>query len=150
MPQSIDNVLIHLIFSTKDRHPFLADPVRESMHGLIATITRDCSCICLKVGGPDDHIHCAIRLARTISISTLVEEIKRNSSRWIKNHAANMTDFAWQRGYAVFSVGLDKSDVLVAYIDNQVEHHKKISFKEEYLSFLKKYNVPYDDRYVWD
>ena len=150
MPQSLNHVLIHLIFSTKDRSPCLSPSIGPSLHAYLATVARNAGCECPRVGGVADHVHLAVQLSRTITIAALVEELKTTSSKWIKTQAPELAAFAWQRGYGVFSVRPGELGKLVAYIDNQVEHHKKQSFQDEYRMFLKKYGVEYDERYVWD
>jgi len=146
MPQSLALVLVHVIFSTKDRTPFQGDAMRE-LHAYLATIVRrhDCECYC--VGGVADHVHLAIRLSRTMTVAKLVAELKATSSKWMKGHAPA---FAWQRGYAAFSVGPSDLPALRKYIDAQEEHHRKHSFQDEFRALLKKYGVEYDEQYMWD
>ena len=150
MPQSLALVLVHLVFSTKDRLPLLADPVRPALHAYLATVARAAGCECPRVGGVADHVHLAVRLSRTISIARLVEELKTASSKWLKTQAPALAAFAWQRGYGAFSVGPGDGDALLAYIDNQGEHHRQRTFQEEYCAFLVRYQIPFDERYVWD
>ena len=147
MPQSLDHVLVHLVFSTKDRHPYLVDGVRPELHAYLAGTVRATGCVCLRVGGVEDHVHIALRLSRTMSVASLVEEVKTSSSRWLKSRSP---DFSWQRGYGVFSVGPEGVDALVAYIDGQVEHHRTQGFQDEYRSLLGCHGIEYDERYVWD
>ena len=150
MPQSIDHVLVHLVFSTKDRRPLLRGGIRPALHAYLAGAVRAAGCVSLRVGGVEDHVHLAIRLSRTIPIASLVEDIKTTSSRWLKVHSPGLADFAWQRGYGVFSVGTRDIDVLVAYIDGQAEHHRTGGFQDEYRSLLDGLGVEYDERYMWD
>ncbi len=150
MPQSLDYVLLHLVFSTKDRYPFLIDPVRSNLFSYLATTARNAGCECQRVGGVPDHVHLALRLSRTITIAALVEGLKSSSSKWLKTQSPELTNFAWQRGYGVFSVGPADSDALLNYIDNQESHHRTRTFQEEYRAFLTKYEVEFDERYVWD
>jgi putative transposase len=102
------------------------------------------------VGGVEDHVHLAIRLSRTITIADLVEELKIHSSKWIKSQSHELESFSWQRGYGGFSVGPKDLKTLITYIDSQEEHHRKTSFQEEYRQFLRRYEIEYDERYVWD
>ena len=150
MPQSLSLTILHIIFSTKERHPILAPEVRPKLHGYLATIARNADCECYRAGGPADHVHLAIRLARTISIADLTEELKTSSSKWLKTQSSALSTFAWQRGYACFSVGPADLNTLCAYNDNQEEHHRTRTFQEEYRFFLKKYGVDYNEAYVWD
>ena len=150
MPQSLSFVLVHLIFSTKDRWPFINPEVRSTLHAYIATVARDAECECFRVGGVADHVHLAIRLSRTTNIAELVRHLKTTSSQWIKMQSPELKKFAWQRGYAAFSVGPTDLGALVDYIAGQEEHHRKRSFQDELRAFLKRYGVEFDERYVWD
>jgi REP element-mobilizing transposase RayT len=142
MPQSLARVWIHLIFSTKHRYPFLKDDAhRRDMHGFLATTLRTLDCETLIVGGVEDHIHGLFALSRNYSIATVVKEIKRTSSAWIKEIAPRLAKFHWQNGYGAFSVS--QSDI------GEV-HHKRVTFQDEYRAFLRAYRVPYDERYAWD
>ena len=107
-------------------------------------------CECFRVGGVADHVHLAIRLSRTLTTAKLVEELKTTSSKWIKTQSPTLTAFAWQRGYGAFSVEPAGVDALLHYIDMQEEHHQAQAFQDEYRSLLAKYQIEYDERYVWD
>lgn len=150
MPQSLSLVIVHVIFSTKQRLPFLDSESRTSMHAYLATIARDLDCDCYRVGGVKDHVHIAIRLSRTITIADLVEKLKTTSSVWAKKEFASLKKFSWQRGYGCFSISPGDLEALIHYIDGQPEHHRKRTFQEEFRAFLKKYHVEYDEAYVWD
>lgn len=151
MPQSLSYLLIHLIFSTKDRTRSLQDKEpRERLHAYLATIVRDDECECFCAGGVADHVHLAIRLSRSVTVAKLVEHLKTSSSRWIKEQGLASNTFAWQRGYAAFSVGPSDLPALRKYIESQEEHHRKHSFQDELRVFLKKYKVEFDEKYVWD
>lgn len=150
MPQSLDKVLIHVVFSTKDRFGCLGKSLRPRLHGYLATLIRDLGCGCPCVGGVGDHVHLAVTLSRSLAIADLVKDIKSKSSQWIKNAAPDLDGFAWQRGYGVFSVGPSDERALCAYIENQEEHHQQQSFQDEFRKFLAKYGIEYDERYVWD
>ena len=149
MPQSLDNVLLHLVFSTKNRFPCLGASTRPALHAYLATVARNAGCECPRAGGVADHVHLAIQFSRTITIAALVEELKTSSSKWLKTQSSELSGFAWQRGYGVFSVGPSDLDALLAYIDNQEEHHRARTFQDEYRAFLTKYGVAFDERYVW-
>jgi putative transposase len=150
MPQSLSHILIHLIWSTKDRQRWLEPGIREATHAFLAGTVRQCDCEAYRVGGVADHIHLAVRLPRTLSVADLVKEIKTASSKWIKTQDASLHSFAWQQGYSAFSVGMSQKEKLLHYIDNQEEHHRTRTFQDEYRDFLKKYDIDYDERYVWD
>ena len=150
MPQSLANVIVHLVFSTKDRCACLGPSIRPTLHAYLATVARNAGCECPRVGGVADHVHLAVRLSRTVAIATLVEELKTSSSKWLKAQSPELGGFAWQRGYGVFSVGPADLAALLAYIDNQEEHHRTKTFEDEYRVFLTNHGITYDERYVWD
>jgi putative transposase len=148
MPQTLSFMLVHVVFSTKDRRPFLDEGVRGSLHAYLATVVRDRGCDCLRVGGVADHVHLAVRLHPTKSLSKLMEELKSHSSRWVKSHGVE--GFAWQRGYGAFSVSPADVATLIKYIDEQEAHHRKRDFQQEMRAMLAKYHVEFDEWYVWD
>jgi Transposase and inactivated derivatives len=150
MPQSLSKVYVHIIFSTKNRQNLIDDSVKNSLFEYLGGICRGLDCNPLKVGGYHDHIHVICTLSRKIAQMTLLEELKKQSSIWIKTKGKQYSDFYWQSGYGIFSVNPTETDAAVNYIMNQEEHHKKISFQDELRAFLKKYNIDYDERYVWD
>jgi putative transposase len=150
MPESHAFALIHFVFSTKNRMPVLGSEICAPLHAYLATVARNNGCVCYRVGGVADHVHLAIRLSRTITIAQMIEELKTSSSKWLKTTSPSLAHFAWQRGYGAFSVGPGDLAALQTYIDNQEEHHRSRSFQEEYVAFLKKYGVEYDERYIWD
>ncbi len=150
MSQSLSLVIVHLIFSTKEREPFLREFLRTDMHGYLATIARDTGCQCYRGGGVADHVHLAIRLTRTISIADLVEHIKIPSSKWAKRQAKELSKFSWQHGYGCFSISPKNLDALVKYIDHQEQQHQRRTFQDEFRAFLEKYGVEYDEAFVWD
>ena len=150
MPQSLSNILIHFIWSTKDRHPWLEPGIREKTHAFLAGAVRQLDCEAYRVGGVADHVHLAVRLSRTLSVADLVKEIKSASSKWLKTQDAALAAFYWQQGYGAFSVGMSQKETLLHYIDNQEHHHRTHTFQDEYRAFLKKYGIDYDERYVWD
>jgi REP element-mobilizing transposase RayT len=150
MPQSLSLVIVHLVFSTKDRQPFLDAGMRPKLHAYLATVARNAGCEAYRVGGVANHVHLAIRWSRTLTIATLVEELKTSSSKWLKTQSPELAEFSWQRGYGTFSVGPSDLEALRDYIDTQEEHHRKRTFREEYRAFLTKYGIEFDERYVWD
>jgi REP element-mobilizing transposase RayT len=150
MPQSLSNVIIHIIFSTKDREPWLDHEVRPRMHAYVATICRDLGAEAFVVGGVADHLHVVTTLPRTLSQADLIEAMKKTSSKWIKALDAKYRAFFWQRGYGAFSVSPSQVDAVLKYVESQDEHHRTRTFQEEYRDFLSKYGVEFDERYVWD
>jgi REP element-mobilizing transposase RayT len=149
MPQSLSRVLIHLVFSTKNREPSIAADVRPRLHGYIVGILEQIKCPSIQTGGVADHVHILFALNRTVTQADAVEEIKKGSSKWMKAEGRE-PKFSWQAGYGAFSIGESQLDAVVSYIQNQKEHHRKMTFYEEYRKLLEKYNVPYDEKYVWD
>jgi REP-associated tyrosine transposase len=151
MAQSLARLWTHLIFSTKNRFPFLTDKsIRADTHGYLAKVLREHDCETLVVGGVEDHVHALFALSRNYSIANVVKEIKRTSSRWIKEISPRQAKFHWQNGYGAFSVSQSNLDEVIRYIEGQEEHHKRVTFQDEYRAFLKAYGIPYDERYVWD
>ena len=150
MPQSLSNVIVHLVFSTKDRVPIIDAEIESKLHAYLASVIRDTKSECYRIGGMPDHIHCAIRLSRTASQSELVELLKRSSSKWIKTQGSNYQNFSWQRGYGCFSISRTHLDKLISYISNQAHHHRQTSFQDEYRSLCQKNGVDFDESYVWD
>lgn len=149
MPQSLSRVLVHIIFSTKDRMRFIKPEIEEELFAYIGGILRNQGAQPIKIGGAEDHVHILCGLPRTIAISGLMEEIKKYSSKWIKARGPAYQKFSWQRGYGIFSVGEMGVENVKQYIANQKSHHRKVSFKEEFREFLARYRVEYDERYVW-
>lgn len=150
MPQSLSHVIVHIVFSTKHRLPFLQKPIRERAHAYLATLSREKECECYRVGGVEDHVHLAIRLSRTIAVADLVEHIKARSSYWIKKQEPGLSQFSWQKGYAAFSVYYREVERLLAYIEGQEEHHRRKNFQDEYRGLLIENGVEFDERYMWD
>jgi REP element-mobilizing transposase RayT len=126
------------------------EAIEEELFKYIGGICKNLECNPIKVGGYRDHIHILCVLSRKIALMKLLEEIKSHSSKWIKTKGDQYKNFYWQRGYGSFSVNPAEIDVVVRYIENQAEHHKKKTFQDEYIAFLKKYNAEYDERYLWD
>jgi len=150
MPQSLSFVLIHLVFSTKDRAPFLTPNITAELYPYLASVARDTGCECYRAGGVEDHIHLAIRLSRTTTIAHLVEQLKTCSSKWLKPKSPHLKAFAWQRGYSVFSTSPSAIDPLLHYIDHQEEHHRKQNFQDELRELLQKYGIEHDEHHLWD
>ncbi len=151
MSQSLAKILVHIIFSTKNRYPFLVDEqIRKEMHSYLAKIFNEFNSHALIVGGIEDHVHILCSLAKTETLAKIIGESKRSSSLWIKNKGGILEKFKWQKGYGAFSISISHVDRVRKYIDNQKDHHKKISFQDEFREFLEKYQIEYDEKYIWD
>jgi putative transposase len=150
MSQSLANVLLHIIFSTKNRHPYIDEEVAPELYAYIASIVTSHKSYVHKIGGVNDHLHLFLTLPRTITMSDLLEDIKKISSKWIKTKGKQYINFSWQKGFGIFSVSASQHNAVVKYIANQKEHHKKQTFQGEYRKFLQLNNTSYDERYVWD
>ena len=150
MPQSLVKNYVHIVFSTKNRQPFIDQSIKEELHAYLGGTCKELGCPVLAVGGVEDHVHILCTLSRNMALSELVGKVKANSSKWIKTKGEQYANFYWQNGYGAFSVNPTETEVVIKYIQNQEEHHKKRTFQEEYRLFLKKYKVEYDERYVWD
>jgi len=151
MPQSLSSVFLHIVFSTKERFPFLSDAeVRGQVHAFLGGIAKKLNCPPILVGGVADHVHILIHLGRSVSQADLVKELKRGSNLWIHERFPQIAKFAWQAGYGAFSVSASNVEAVRTYIENQPEHHAKVSFQDEFRAFLEKHGVPFDERYVWD
>jgi putative transposase len=150
MPQSLSSILIHLIFSTKNREPFLTCEIDAELYPYMASIFKAMKSPALIINGTSDHIHTLFSLSRVVTIASLVEEVKTESSKWIKTKGKQFRNFHWQSGYGAFSIGQSQVPTVRRYITRQKEHHRRVSFQDEYRKFLNVYGVEYDERYVWD
>ena len=150
MPQSLSAVYIHLVFSTKERRPFLRDEtMRAALHSYLGGISKQLGCAPIVTGGMEDHVHLLARFGRTITQAEWVKELKRVSNLWLKEEHA-IRGFEWQGGYASFSVSQSNLEQVKKYIANQSEHHKKINFQDELRLLLKRHRVEWDERYIWE
>lgn len=150
MPQSLSNVIVHVIFSTKNREPWLDSAIRPRMHAYLATICRDLGGQALRVNGVADHVHIVTTLPRTLSQAQMIEQVKKTSSKWIKVLESRYRGFFWQRGYGAFSVSASQLNAVLQYLEAQEEHHRTRTFQEEYRELLHRHGVEFDERYVWD
>ena len=151
MPQSLAKILVHAVFSTKHRDPFLRDlALRDETHRYLGGILKRLDCQPIIVGGVEDHVHLLCVLARTVPAAEMVKEVKRGSSLWIKEKGPEQKDFAWQGGYGAFSIGFSPIAAVKDYIANQEEHHRQLSFQDEFRALLERYEIEFDERYVWD
>jgi REP element-mobilizing transposase RayT len=150
MPQSLAQIYIHIIFSTKERYPFIHESIEQELFAYMGDTLKRCGGVPFLINGTADHVHLLSSMPRTISLSKYIEEIKRNSSRWIKTKDPHYEKFAWQSGYGAFSVSSSRKNSVSHYIASQKEHHRQVTFKEEFIAFLEKYDIEYDERYLWD
>ena len=151
MPQSLVQIYVHLVFSTKSRALFLKDKeFRLQTHAYLAGICNNLESPTIKVGGVEDHVHILCRLSKQGDVSSLIRDLKRDSSKWIKEQRPALADFHWQAGYGAFSVSPSHVPDLIKYIENQMEHHKTESFQDEFRRLLRKYGLELDERYAWD
>jgi len=149
MPQSLSNVLVHLVFSTKERRPLLRDAAkRQAMHRYLAGISERLGCPSIRVGGTEDHVHVLARQARTITLADWVKELKRASSLWAGSQSAG--EFHWQAGYGAFSVSQSQSAEVERYVAEQAEHHRRFDFQQEFRKLLQLHGVEWDEHYIWD
>lgn len=151
MPQSLAKIIVHTVFSTKGRRPFLRDrALREELHRYPGVILSHLDCQPIIVGGVDDHVHLLATLSRTRQPAEMVKEVKRGASLWIKERDQTLGDFAWQNGYGIFSLGFSQIKAVRDYIAGQEAHHHRASFQEEFRALLRRYDIVFDERYVWD
>jgi len=150
MGQSLVRLSTHIIFSTKYRQPLIDDKIEPALYAYLGGVCNAMDCIPIKVGGYKDHVHILCLLSKKIALMDLLEEVKKRSSKWIKEQGKAYEQFYWQNGYGAFAVNPSEIDVVINYIERQHEHHQKKSFQDEYRGFLKKYKVEYDEKYVWD
>ena len=150
MPQSFAAVFVHTVFSTKHREPIILDSWREELFTVLGGNIKNCGCQTIIVGGIADHVHLLFGLSRTITIADAIADIKRSSSAWVNQKHPSDAPFHWQSGYGTFSVSQSNNEAVQEYIRGQEEHHRKQSFQEEYLEWLRRYGIVWDERYLWD
>ncbi len=151
MSQSLTQIHVHIVFSTKHRQALLRDPsLREGMHAYLAGVCRNLACPALIVGGLEDHVHALCRLSKNVAVKDLLQEMKRSSSLWAKGRSPALAAFQWQAGYGAFSVGFADVDAALSYIRNQEEHRRTETFQDELRRLLRQYAVEWDERYIWD
>jgi REP element-mobilizing transposase RayT len=151
VPQSPAKILVHTVFSTKDRRPWLHDKyLRNELHRYLGGILANRECQPVIIGGVEDHIHILCALSRTCEAAAMVKEVKRGSSLWLKTKSPGLADFAWQNGYGIFSIGFSQIESVRDYIAGREEHHRKISFQDEFRQLLGRYAIDFDERYAWD
>jgi len=150
MAHTFTNLLTHIIFSTKSRRALIHDELRDDLFAYMGGVVRNLGGTPVLINGPKDHVHLLLVVPAKVSISELLGKLKANSTKWVHETRPDHQSFAWQTGYSAFAVSDSNRGKVIAYIQNQQEHHKKISFEEEFVAFLKKNNIPYDPRFVVD
>jgi len=150
MGQSLAQNYVHIVFSTKNREALIYPPHESALHAYIGGVCKTLASPVLIVGGYTDHIHILCMLSRKMALMTLVQKVKAYSSKWMKTQNESLENFFWQDGYGAFSVNPSQIAIVLHYIKNQHEHHRKKTFQEEYRAFLKKYQVSYNEDYVWE
>ena len=150
MSQSLAKNLIHLVFSTKDRRPLMDDTVRVEFHKYSAGILRDLNSPALLMNSVNDHIHVLFNLHRTKALSDVVMELKRGTSKWLKEQGPQYQSFYWQAGFGAFSVSQSGIESVTDYIAKQAEHHRERTFQDEFRALLIRHEIEFDERYVWD
>jgi REP-associated tyrosine transposase len=150
MPQSLVQIYVHIVFSTKNRMPFLSDDdLRDRTYRYLAGIFNSLDSPAVIIGGVEDHVHILCRLGKTIAVADLARNVKRDSSKWIKDQSRQL-DFHWQRGYGAFSISPSHVPAITEYIRNQREHHRTETFQDEFRRICRKHGIDIDERYVWD
>jgi putative transposase len=149
MAQSLARNLIHLIFSTKNRAPFLQATIRPELNGYMAGIFTNWKSPAIIIGSAADHVHALFGLSKNHSLVKVVEEVKRGSSKWIKTKGKEFAPFAWQNGYGAFSVSSSMVNTVSRYIASQEEHHRQVTFQDEFRKFCRRHGVDFDERFVW-
>jgi putative transposase len=149
--QSLTQIYLHIVFSTKNRARLLQDrDLRVKMHAYLAGICKNLQSPALIVGGAEDHVHLLCRFSKNLALAVFVRELKRESSKWIKGQSPHLGDFHWQAGYGAFSISPSHVRGLKQYVASQEEHHRRETFQDEFRRLCRKYGVPIDERYVWD
>ncbi len=149
MAHTYTSLLIHVTFSTSGRTPLLTDAIRLDVHAYLGGILRELDAIPIAVGGTADHVHMLIRLPANLALADCLRILKANSSRWVKQRWSQQRKFAWQGGYGAFSVSESRRAAVIHYIRDQPQHHRRISFQDEFLVLLKNHRVEFDERYIW-
>jgi REP element-mobilizing transposase RayT len=150
MAQSLADITIHIVFSTKERISWIDAAIEAELYAYICGVCRHLDCPVIKINGMADHIHLLLTLSRTITISKLIADIKSNSSRWLKTKHRQFQTFSWQSGYGAFAVSRPQVDHVIKYIENQKDHHKMHTYQEEFLMMLKMSQMQYNEQYLWD
>ena len=150
MASTYTHLLYHVVYGTKHRQPLIQPDLRERLYEYIGGIVREEGGTLVEIGGVADHVHLALRLRATPAVADVIKVVKAKSSKWVNDNRLTATRFAWQKGYAAFSVSPSQLERLVKYIRTQEQHHRRLSFKEELITLLEKHGIEYDERYVFE
>lgn len=149
MAQTLTRLLVHVVFSTKDREPLVTPDIETELYMYLCGIARNLQSPIVSIGGMPDHVHMLVVLSKNLALASLVQNLKQDSSKWIKSKGAAFGRFAWQAGYGAFSVGESQRSDVEAYINRQKQHHARMSFQDELRIILARYNIEFDERYLW-
>ena len=149
MAQTLVSLMVHVVFSTKQRRALITPAVEPELYAYLGGTAKNLASRCLAIGGTENHVHLLISQSKNMALSDLMEEVKKSSSKWIKTKGPQFRTFGWQDGYGAFTVGQSTVEALKQYIARQKEHHKRQTFEQELVAFLKKYRIEYDERYLW-
>jgi putative transposase len=149
MSHTYTHLFVHVVFGTWDRAPLIVSQIHDELFTYMGSLARDTGAVPVIINGMPDHVHLLVSMPPTLAVAVLVREVKANSSRWIHERWPGRRNFAWQGGYGAFSVSQSVAPGVEKYIREQEEHHRKISFEEEYRALLKKHGIEFDERYLW-
>lgn len=149
MSQTLVSLLVHIVFSTKNRADLITPDVEPDLFAYISGVFKHHESRCLSVGGTANHVHLLVSLSKNVALSHVMGELKKSSSKWMKTKGTKFRGFGWQDGYGAFSIGESNVEALKTYIARQKEHHRARTYESEMLTLLKKYGVKYDEEYLW-
>ena len=149
MAQSLAKILIHVVFSTKERYPYLQSDLRPELHAYSATVLKGLESPAILVNSVDDHMHLLCHLSKNHAVCDLIQKVKTSTSKWLKTKGGVLAKFRWQNGYGVFSVSPSQVDPVRKYIEDQEIHHRKVSFQDEFRGLLSRHDLQLDERYAW-
>ena len=150
MPGTYSQMMLHIVFSTKDREPWITPPVAERLYPYLGGIVRECGGCAYAIGGVEDHVHMLVRCLPSTAVSDLLRTIKSRSSKWLREEFPELDRFAWQEGYSAFTVSKSKEEAVGRYIRTQEEHHKRSDFRAELIRLLDAHGVEFEARYLFD
>ena len=150
MPQSLAKIYVHLVFSTKNRERCLPDEIRPDLHAYMGGTLNGLGCEPIEINTEPDHAHVLFVMSRTETLSSVVGQLKKSTNDWLRARGPQFLNFYWQGGYGAFSVSQSAVNEVREYIRQQRQHHQRVSFQDEFRAFLRRHEVVYDERYVWD